>query len=189
MTRKQEIIVTASTMFKNQGYRAVTMRLLAKEIGVKAAALYNHINSKQEILQIIAFDIAHKFTNGLIGLDDKNFTPMEKIKKVISHYIAVTIQNPNGVECLEKNWIYLEGEQLIEYRMLRENFEKNIKAIIVEGIAIEQFKKTNPDVMLQFFLYVLRSINNWYAYNTQIDEAILKEDINTLLVSALIRES
>lgn len=189
MTRKQEIILTASKLFKHQGYQAVTMRLLANEIGVKAAALYNHINSKQEILKIIAFDIAHKFTNGLSVIDDENSAPIEKIKKVISHYIAVAIQNPHGVECLEKNWIYLEGEQLIEYKTLRENFEKSIRAIIVAGVKNDQFKKMNPEVMLQFFLYTLRSINNWYTYNNQIDELTLKEDITALLISALTNES
>jgi len=31
------------------GYKNVTMRVLAAEIGIKASSLYNHIQSKQEI--------------------------------------------------------------------------------------------------------------------------------------------
>ena len=41
--RKLEIISVASTLFKEKGYSAVTMRDIAKVMGIKAASLYNHI--------------------------------------------------------------------------------------------------------------------------------------------------
>jgi len=49
MTRKQEIIETAKTLFRERGYKSVSMRDLAKVIDFKAASLYNHISSKEEI--------------------------------------------------------------------------------------------------------------------------------------------
>ena len=52
-TRKEEILRVAANLFKKKGYSAVTMRDLAKAMGIKAASLYNHINSKQEILSVI----------------------------------------------------------------------------------------------------------------------------------------
>jgi len=52
-TRKKEIIKTATMLFKEKGYSAVTMRDIAKALGIKAASLYNHINSKQHILRDI----------------------------------------------------------------------------------------------------------------------------------------
>ena len=59
-TRKQEIIQTAAKLFKEKGYSAVTMRDLASAMGMKAASLYNHINSKQQILKeiIISFKMS-----------------------------------------------------------------------------------------------------------------------------------
>ena len=51
ITRKEEIVKTAAKLFKEKGYSAVTMRDLATAMGIKAASLYNHINSKQEILK------------------------------------------------------------------------------------------------------------------------------------------
>ena len=49
-TRKEEIIHVASQLFKDRGYSAVSMRDIAKELGIKAASLYNHIEGKQELL-------------------------------------------------------------------------------------------------------------------------------------------
>ena len=57
-TRKEEILRVAARLFKNKGYSAVTMRDLATDMGIKAASLYNHISSKQAILQEIVLAIA-----------------------------------------------------------------------------------------------------------------------------------
>ncbi|NND10648.1 MAG: helix-turn-helix transcriptional regulator, partial [Flavobacteriaceae bacterium] len=65
-TRKQEIINTSAKLFKEKGFSAVTMRDLAQAMGIKAASLYNHINSKQEILTNIIISIAEEFTKGML---------------------------------------------------------------------------------------------------------------------------
>jgi len=57
-TRKEEILRVAAKLFKEKGYSAVTMRDLAKAMGIKAASLYNHINVKQEILKTIIISLA-----------------------------------------------------------------------------------------------------------------------------------
>ena len=44
--RKLEIITIASALFKDKGFSAVTMRDIAKAMGIKAASLYNHIKNK-----------------------------------------------------------------------------------------------------------------------------------------------
>ena len=44
-TRKDEILIASAKLFKDKGYSAVTMRDLAQTLGIKAASLYNHINS------------------------------------------------------------------------------------------------------------------------------------------------
>ena len=41
--RKLEIISVASTLFKEKGYSAVTMRDIAKVMGIKAASIYYYI--------------------------------------------------------------------------------------------------------------------------------------------------
>ena len=63
--RKDEIIQTATKLFKKKGYSAITMRDIAKEMGIKAASLYNHINSKQDILTTIIISLAEEYTKGI----------------------------------------------------------------------------------------------------------------------------
>ena len=57
-TRKANIYEAAVQLFRDKGYPAATMRDLADRVGLKqASSLYNHVSSKEEILQNICFDI------------------------------------------------------------------------------------------------------------------------------------
>ena len=60
--RKSEIIHIAAKLFRERGYKAVSMRDIAKSLDIKAASLYNHIQSKQEILMFLIINIAEEFT-------------------------------------------------------------------------------------------------------------------------------
>lgn len=61
MSTKELIYKNAVDLFCTHGYANVGMRELAKEVGIKAASIYNHYKSKEEIL----LDIANKFVESL----------------------------------------------------------------------------------------------------------------------------
>ena len=82
-SRKEEIIRIAAKLFKEKGYSAVTMRDLAKVVGIKAASLYNHINSKQEILSDIIISLAEQFTNQMKTIKNSNENSIDKLKQII----------------------------------------------------------------------------------------------------------
>lgn len=46
---KERILLQSTLLFAKQGYVSVSMRDLAKEIGLKPASLYNHFASKEEL--------------------------------------------------------------------------------------------------------------------------------------------
>jgi AcrR family transcriptional regulator len=48
---KGKIFDTAVRMFYENGYNQVSMREIAKQVGIKAASIYNHFESKESILK------------------------------------------------------------------------------------------------------------------------------------------
>jgi len=50
-TTKEKILKTAAKMFSERGYDRVTVREIAKDIGINSGSLYNHFASKDEILK------------------------------------------------------------------------------------------------------------------------------------------
>ncbi len=64
-SKKDVITQKASALFRQKGFQATSMRDIAEAIGVEAPSLYNHIQSKNEILKDVCFRIARLFTNHL----------------------------------------------------------------------------------------------------------------------------
>ncbi|QNE21425.1 TetR family transcriptional regulator [Kribbella qitaiheensis] len=56
---------TALGLLNEVGLDGLTMRLLAKELGVQAAALYWHLKNKQELLDAMAAIMFHELNDGL----------------------------------------------------------------------------------------------------------------------------
>lgn len=55
---KQKILDTSLKLFASNGYKATTVREIAKAIGMEQSALYNHFKNKDEILETIINDLA-----------------------------------------------------------------------------------------------------------------------------------
>ena len=69
-SKKEFILLKASAMFREKGFPATSMRDLAESVGIEAASLYNHIQSKSEILQEIVFRMANECNVHMENLDN-----------------------------------------------------------------------------------------------------------------------
>ncbi|MBT8265241.1 MAG: TetR/AcrR family transcriptional regulator [Bacteroidia bacterium] len=183
-TRKEEIVQTAAKLFKEKGYSAVTMRDLAKAMGIKAASLYNHINSKQDILKDIIISLAEEFTQGMQLIKSSEATSIEKLKKIVSLHIHITSRNPNGMASLNNDWMHLE-EQKHHYIQLRHRYEDDFRQIINEGIKSNEIKKSNSDVMLFSMLSTLRSLYLWIPKKEDLNTETLSQNLSEVLIDGI----
>lgn len=51
MSTREKILEAALTLFSENGYAATSVRQIAREVGVRESALYNHFESKEAILR------------------------------------------------------------------------------------------------------------------------------------------
>ncbi|MGB6152953.1 MAG: TetR/AcrR family transcriptional regulator [Pricia sp.] len=180
--RKEEIIQTAALLFNTMGYKKVTMRVLATEIGIKAASLYNHIDSKQEILSHIILDLSEQFTSNMDTVTKTDLSPVGKLKNIITSHIDITLNNPNGMASLQNDWMYLEEEHLPYYKKMRREYEENLRQIIKQGITQGEIKNKNPEIILFSILTSLRSLYIWYSRQKEMKKDDLKADIIDVLL-------
>ncbi len=183
-TRRDEIINTATKLFKEKGYSAVTMRDLATAMGMKAASLYNHINSKQEILKAIIISLAEEFTQGMDVIKKLDEKAIEKLKMIVALHVDITTRNPYGMASLNNDWMHLE-EQLVYYLKLRESYEQDFVEIIKNGIASNEIVNKNPEVIMFSILSTLRSLYLWIPKKEEIDSKVLAENLSDLLINGI----
>jgi len=180
-TRKDEIIKTAAKLFKKSGYSAVTMRDLAKAMGIKASSLYNHINSKQDILKEIIISLAEEFTQGMKTIKSSQGSSIQKLQEIVKLHVEITSKNTYGMASLNNDWMHLE-EKLDYFLQLRTNFENDFRDILAEGINSNEIMDSNVDVMLFSMHSTLKSLYLWIPKK----EDLAPEELSKILCNVLI---
>lgn len=183
--RKSEIILVSARLFKEKGYSAVTMRDIAQAMNIKAASLYNHIKSKQEILVLIIIELAEEFTNGMNEIVDSNSLVVVKIEQVIQLHIDITLRNADALACLNNDWMHLTDDELQYFVKMREEYEENFHKIINKGISTGELKNINQEVVVFSILSTLRTMYLWYNKTKYLDAQTLKDSIDTVFLRGI----
>lgn len=184
--RKTEIINVAAKLFKEKGYSAVTMRDIAQAMDIKAASLYNHIKSKQEILVLIVVEMAEEFTTTMDEVVNSSETTIKKIERIIQLHIDITLRNADALACLNNDWMHLANEQLVYFIKMREDYEENFRIIIKKGIDEGEIKNLNLEVIIFSTLSTLRTLYLWYGKKKSPNPAVLKSNMIQVLLNGIV---
>jgi AcrR family transcriptional regulator len=184
--RKSDIITISARLFKEKGYSAVTMRDIAAALDIKAASLYNHIKSKQEILELIVIAIAEEYTNTISKIVASDETAIQKLEKVIELHIDITVRNPDALASLNNDWMHLPKTELLHFLQMREEYEEKFRAIIKKGIIDGEIQNHNSEVIIFSMLSTLRTLYLWYGRKKNFNESILKDNLKKILLNGIV---
>lgn len=185
--RKTEIINVAATLFKEKGYSAVTMRDIAQAMDIKAASLYNHIKSKQEILVLIIIEIAEEFTSVMDEIVASENSAIQKIERVIQLHIDITLRDSNALACLNNDWMHLTDSDLTYFIKMREEYEENFRTIVKKGIEDGEIKNLNLEVIIFSTLSTLRTLYLWYGKKKSPNPSVLKSNMVQVLLNGIVQ--
>jgi AcrR family transcriptional regulator len=91
----ERIAATAEALFRAHGYRAVSMRKLAAEVGCTAMAIYSYYPSKFRLLQhlwTLAFDELHARLAAAAGASD----PRLDLQNLAAAFVEYWVANPEN---------------------------------------------------------------------------------------------
>ncbi len=184
--RKSEIIHISAKLFRERGYKAVSMRDIAKSLDIKAASLYNHIQSKQEILMLLIINIAEEFTREMHLLNESNETAIDSLKKLIDIHIDITLRDPDAIACLNNDWMHLDKEHRTYYVKMRDEYEENVRKIVKRGIDNGEIKEHNIEVIVFSMLSTLRTFYLWYGRKMKLNPTEFKESLTHVLMQGIV---
>lgn len=183
--RKEVILEKAAHLFRKNGFNATSMRDLAENVGVEAASLYNHINSKAELLQEICFKIANKFTAFMDEVMATNNTAIEKIESILRFHIRQMLHNYEEVYVSDREWKHLTDPYLSNFKNQRRIHRQRIAGIIEEGIKKQEIKKIDAPTAVLILLHAVSGIESWHRSKEKISGEQLEENMVLILVGGL----
>jgi AcrR family transcriptional regulator len=187
-TKKEAIIEEAAKLFHTKGFSATSMRDLAEHVGVEAASLYNHIQSKSEILQEICFKVANDFITNLEEVDNDEVKAIDKIEALLRFHVKEMVNHYENVYVSDREWKHLTDPYLSNYQIQRRTYRKRFAAIIEEGIKCNEIKNIDAATAVLIMLHAVSGIESWHRSKRKISADALEENMVMILVEGLRKD-
>ncbi|WP_312075332.1 TetR/AcrR family transcriptional regulator [Chryseobacterium sp.] len=182
--KQQKILEVAIELFKEKSYLGSSVRDLATKLNIKAASLYAHIRSKEEILEWICFGVAQNFFDELQNVKNTKLPPKEKLDLFIDKHLSIVLKNRDVTHIYSNEWKHLE-ERLGEFKELRKNYQQEVEQFIAEIYVAENWELKSPSFTTRFILHTLNNSYFWFKRNIESTEEINEEIKEKLLYGLL----
>ncbi|MDZ4667193.1 MAG: TetR/AcrR family transcriptional regulator [bacterium] len=179
------IISAAAKLFKERGYASSSMRDIANSLNIEAASLYHHIKSKEEILDIICFDMAKKFLAAIAEVNDIYFNAEEKLRKAILHHVEIITEDIDKSAVFLREWRSLPENPLADFIQLRSHYETEFTHIIENGIQEDIFDAVDKKFAVLSILSSVNWINEWYHLDGKMKPQEIASKISDFIMGGL----
>ncbi len=184
-SKKEFILLRASSMFREKGFSATSMRDLAEMVGIEAASLYNHIQSKSEILQEIIFRTANDCNVHLEELEKSNLTSIKKIESLIRFHVQMMINRCDDYTVMINEWMHLSEPYLTNFNIQRHQYVVKMEKIVADGFLQKEMKEISPYVAVLTILSSVRGLEFWHRSTEKISPQEIEDNMVNLLINGL----
>lgn len=159
------LLETAVQMVRETGIEALSLRALAKRVGVSQSALYHHFQDKQALLCAIGGHALCRFRSEVQAmLDDTGAAPEQRFERYISAYVQFALSNPELYELMlgRSTWRAAGGATVSFRAAALENFRvyaAGIERLQREGLLSAEL---NPLRMAQVIWGTLHGLCRMY---------------------------
>ena len=162
--RQQEILNVALELFYKRGFADTSMRDIAEVMNVKAASLYAHIKSKEEIMEWISEDVSIRFMQKYDALKNPNLSALEKVSILVNNHLLSMYHNVKLYDVFFTNIYRLKVDFKEQHKYFQKiNDYKDLAEEVIKEYLLSLGLADDENLMLttKFSLNVL---NNVYRY-------------------------
>jgi len=183
---KNQIRQVAQNLFRERGYSATSMRDLAESLDIKAASLYYHIKSKEEILQEICFRIADEFFEAIEKIDFKKKNTSTLLHQAISAHVNVIIKNLDAAAVFFHEWKHLSEPYLEDFIKLRKKYESIFRKIIKAGIRNKDFENININFTVLTIFSTINWVYDYYKPSGSMSPNEISKQLSNIIINGIL---
>jgi len=142
---RSRAVEAAVGLFADHGYRGVTLRSLARELGVSPMTPYRYFANKEELFAMVRTEAFRRFADAqrdaVEGIDD----PEDALRVLGRAYISFALDQPDAYHIMFEllqapagTYPELEAEQARAFSYLHEAVEASVRAGRMEGGSLER---------------------------------------------------
>ncbi len=151
----------ALSLFARHGYAAVSMRQIAKEVGVQAGALYNYTPDKQSLLYRLMRDHMTELLQARKDLE-KIDNASDALRQFVGFHIRFHLERPDEVFIAYMELRNLTSENFSEIEKLRKIYEDSLEGILRDGQKAGAFRVRDTKIATLAVIAMLNGVITWY---------------------------
>ncbi|WP_411029594.1 TetR/AcrR family transcriptional regulator [Spongiimicrobium sp. 3-5] len=173
---KEKILVTATEMFLNLGFKSVTMDDLASEMGISKKTIYAHYENKTQLVEESTMRLFWIISNGIDQISALKKNPIEElydIKKFVMLHLKDEKSSPQYQ--LQKYYpkIFNTLKQK-QFEVMQVCVVDNVRRGIEQGIYRENL---NVDFVSRIYFSGVTSIKDYRLFPVQMFPMTVLQDI------------
>lgn len=189
MSRNLEVREVAVQLFYERGYRATSLKDIAQRMNLRAPSLYNHIGSKQELLQEIMFSgidsLANEFDEAVSSAEGVTDKIRLGAEAHIRHHIRCRVQayvNTYEIPSLDE-------EPRRELLSRRRNYARRWEALIAQAVAEGRAFTRHPKLAAFSIIDLGTGVARWYRPGGSLSEDSLVDYYGDLALRIVVSDS
>lgn len=161
----------AILLIARHGYEAVSMRQLAGEVGVQAAALYRYFPNKEELL----YTLMREHMEGLIDAWEHarpaSDDPVTRLAAFTANHIRFHVERRHSTHVSNMELRSLSHDKLSAILKLRTAYEKELRLILRQGAASGAFEIEDTALTAMAMIQMITGVIVWFRPDERLSVA------------------
>lgn len=171
---------TAVELFSKIGYEAASMRQIAAAVGIKAASLYNHYSSKEELLWEIVQGALNEILKGQDRAFSENPDTLSRFRAFVRFHASFHARESQAAKIVNHNLSSLSPRHYRRTVADRDRYERRFRELLDKGVQERVFDITDTRVTSYAILEMGMGIAIWFRPDGPVSADALAERHETL---------
>lgn len=164
---KFQILSKATDLFLTLGFKSVTMDDIATEMGISKKTIYQHYNTKDQLVEESTMYLFEIISSGIDTIFAMGHNPIEELF-VIKDFVMKNLKNESTSPIYQLQKYYPK----IHKTLMLKQFDKMGDCVVVnleKGIALGLFRKEiNTALIARFYFAGMTSLKDTEIFNPEI---------------------
>ncbi|EKU46040.1 TetR/AcrR family transcriptional regulator [Brevibacterium casei] len=182
---RETLINKATEVFVSRGYDGTSMDTVARELGITKSAIYHHVKSKEELLQLAI----NRGTDALASAVEseshrQDLSALERLRHAVHSSVLILIEYHHSVTLL----LRVRGNSAVERDALeqRRKIDMKIRALVTAAIEEGGVRADFPPGLVTRLLFgMVNSITEWYRPGYPVDPETIAEAVTAMAFNGL----
>lgn len=152
----------AIELIARHGYEAVSMRQLAAQVGVQAAALYRYFPTKEDLLFTLMREHMEALQASWQAARPANADPVERLTAFVANHIRFHVERRHSTHVSNMELRSLSRDNLTVVLRLRTAYEKELRAILRDGAEIGSFLVDDTGLTAMAIIQMTTGVIVWF---------------------------